>query len=157
MSFTPIETQEQLDALLKERLSRDREAQAKKYEGWTSPEDVQKLTSDYEKKIKALEEAAAATKKTLEEKDAEIAKSAKYRTDLEKTKIALETGLPYEMAGRLTGETEKEIRADAESLFKLIGKQKPAAPLGSGEPVNTGGDPGDVAKAKFAQWFSNMN
>jgi len=147
--FTPIETQEQLDALLKERLTRDRESQAKKYEGWTSPEDLQKLTEGYNEKIKAMESAAAATKKTLEEKDAVIAESAKYRTDLAKTKIALEVGIPYEMAGRLTGETEEEIKADAEALAKLIGKQKQVAPLGSGEP-ELGGKGKDAAWKKFA-------
>lgn len=34
-------------------------------------------------------------------------------------KIAQETGLPSELAERLTGSTEKEIRADAEKLSKF--------------------------------------
>ena len=49
MSFTPIETQEQFDAALKDRLQRDRDAQAKKYEGWTSPEDLQKVKDELAK------------------------------------------------------------------------------------------------------------
>ena len=43
-------------------------------------------------------------------------------------------GLPYQMASRLTGDDEKAIRADAEAMVKLIGNNRPAAPLGSSEP-----------------------
>ena len=50
------------------------------------------------------------------------------------------------MAGRLSGETEEEIRRDAESLR---GMMKPAAaPLASPEPSG-----GAKTRDQFADWF----
>ena len=37
--FTPITTQEQFEAIMKDRLERERTSVAKKYEGYTSPTD----------------------------------------------------------------------------------------------------------------------
>ena len=51
--FTPIETQEQLDAVIGERIKRERETSAKKYEGYLSPDDFKSKTVDYEKQIGA--------------------------------------------------------------------------------------------------------
>lgn len=135
--FKIIETQEQFDAAISERLKRDREAQAKKYEGWTSPEELKKVTDDLNKKIKSLEDAAAETQKTIAEKDAEIAKSAQYRTDLEKTRIALAAGLKIDYADRLRGETVEEWKKDAEVLAKDFATAHITAPLGSSEPTMT--------------------
>ena len=67
-----------------------------------------------------------------------------YESSSLKTKVALEIGLPYQMASRLSGSTEEEIRSDAEAMAKLIGSQKPVAPLGSSEPV--------VTNSKDADW-----
>ena len=145
--FKVIETQEQFDEAIKARLVRDREAYAKKFEGWKSAEDIEKMTAEFTKQIKALEDAAAETQKQIAARDEEIKKSAQYKTDLVKTRIALEMGIPYQMANRLTGETEKEIREDAESFVKAIGSQKPIAPLGSNEPQVNG-------DSKAAAWQS---
>ena len=133
--FKVIETQEQFDAAISDRLKRDREAQAKKYEGWTSPDDLQRVISEYTEKIKSLEDAAAATQQTLAEKDAAIAESAKYKTDLEKTRIALSVGLDLKYAERLRGENADEWKADAEELAKDFAAVRNFAPLGSPEPV----------------------
>lgn len=133
--FTPIETQEQFDAAISERLKRDRETQAKKYEGWTSPDEMQKVIDEYKGRIKALEDAAAATQQTMAEKDAAIAESAKYKTDLEKTRIALSVGLDLKYAERLRGETAEEWKTDAEELAKDFAAVHNVPPLGSPEPV----------------------
>ena len=134
MAFTPIETQEQFDAAIKERLQRDRESYAKKFEGWKSPEDIQTLTNEYTEKIKALEDAAAATQQTIAEKDAKIAEGDKYRTDLEKTRIALKAGLKIDYVDRLRGENADEWKKDAELLAKDFAAAHVTAPLGSNEP-----------------------
>ena len=131
--FTPINTQEEFDAAIKERLKRDREAQSKKYEGWLSPEDQKKRAEEYEKQIKALQDAAAESEKAIAEKDAEIAKGAKYRTDLAKTRIALNAGLKIEYAERLMGENEDEWKKDAETLAKDFAAAHRTAPLGNPE------------------------
>ena len=135
--FTPITTQDEFDAAIKERLKRDREAQAKKYEGWTSPEDLEKRVKEYEKQIKDLQDAATASEKVLAEKDAEIAKGAKYRTDLEKTRIALAAGLKIDYADRLRGENADEWKKDAETLAKDFAVSHRTAPIGSAEGVNS--------------------
>ena len=122
MSFTPIETQEQLDAVLGERLTRAKEVTRKEFDGWISPEELQKQTADLNEKmgaldnqIKALTEEKESLKNQLSEKDSAI---AKYEADSVKTKIAVGAGLRMEYAERLKGETEEEWRADAEALAR---------------------------------------
>lgn len=59
-----------------------------------------------------------------------------YELNSLKTRIANQAGLPFNLAGRLSGETEEEIKADAESLAALVVKTPPA-PLKSTEPAGT--------------------
>lgn len=126
--FTPITSQEQFEAALKDRLTRERESSAKKYEGYTSPEDLKKITDDYAKQIADLTSASEASQKKYAKYDEEIAaRDAKikgYETASLKTRVAHEEGLAFEFSTRLTGETEDEIRADAKALVHLIGSQK---------------------------------
>ena len=135
--------------MLGDRLRRERETAEKKYEAYTSPDDLQKLKDSYETKIQSLEDAAATTQKTLDEKDQKIAEGAKYRTDLEKTRIALKAGLDMKYADRLRGETEEEWKADAEELAKDFAAAHQAAPLGSSEPQIT---EEHTAKQSFKEW-----
>jgi hypothetical protein len=148
---TVIETQEQLDAVLKDRLNRERESSAKKYEGYTSPDDLQKLKDSYEAKIKALEDAAQTTQQTLDQKDAQIADGEKYRTDLEKTRIAINAGLDIKYADRLRGESAEEWKKDAEELAKDFAIAHQAAPLGSNEPQIT---EEQSSKKAFQNWVN---
>lgn len=53
--------------------------------------------------------------------------------DAVKMKVAAETGIPSDLALRLSGESEKEIRKDAEMLRGVVRKIKGAAPLASPE------------------------
>lgn len=56
--------------------------------------------------------------------EAEIAdlksKNLSHERSLLRSKIAHETGIPYELSERLSGETEAEIRADAEKLSEYV-------------------------------------
>lgn len=135
MAFTPINTQEEFDAAIGERLSRDRESQAKKYEGWTSPEDLKKITDAHEAEIKKLTDAAAESEAKIKDLNEEIAKGNTYRADLEKTRIAIAQGLDIKYADRLRGETREEWEADAKDLAKdfaaYASAQNQPAPLGS--------------------------
>lgn len=58
-----------------------------------------------------------------------------------KARIAHEKGIPYELAGRLTGEDEESLKADAESLSKLININPAPAPLKDMEPAKGKDDP----------------
>lgn len=134
--FKAIETQEAFDEAIKERLSRAERSAEEKYKGFLSPEEVEKKYSGYlspeqvEKQYKGF-----LSPEEAEKKDAAI---KRYETDSAKTRIALENGLPYEMASRLSGETEEDIKKDAESFAKLMKLQKGAPPMKSSEaPVES--------------------
>lgn len=149
--FTVIETQEQLDAIVVERVKRAKESEAKKYEGWKSPEEVEELTRELTGKVKSLEDAAAEIQKQMDEKDQKIAEGDKYRTDLEKTRIALKAGLDIKYADRLRGDTAEDWEKDAKELAKDFVAAGRGVPVGSYEPTKQGErSKGDI----FADWFA---
>ena len=153
-----ITTQEELDAVIKDRLSRERESAAKRYEGWMSPDDVEALKEEHAKEVKALQDAAAASEKTIKEKDAALEESAKYKTDLEKTRIALAAGLDVKYADRLRGKNAEEWKQDAKDLAKDFAQSHSAPPLGNPDPApSPNAKPETIAKKKFSEWLSNLN
>lgn len=81
----------------------------------------------------AAEEKAAIEK----EKETLMSENTGYKQKELKGRIAHEFNIPFELASRLSGETEEEIKADAKSLAELI-VVKPTLPLGSTEPDNVG-------------------
>lgn len=129
MAFEPIETQEAFDAAIKSRIERNTKSVTdevtKKYEGYISPEDASKQTAELNKQIKDL------TAK-LGERDSSIAdltaKNKAYETASVKTRVAREYNIPYELADRLSGDTEDDIKKDAEKLSAFVGRKK-TAPL----------------------------
>ena len=136
--FTPIETQEQLDSIIGERIKEIREKAEKKYEGYLSPEEV---TKKYEGYLSAEE----VTKKykgylspeEVAEKDAKI---KGYESHSVKTRIAHELGLSYESIDFLKGDDEESIRKSAETLKSLVGNRT-APPLAShDEPIGNSVD-----------------
>lgn len=132
--FKAINTQEELDALIKDRIERERKSISEKYSDY---DELKKRNAEYEAQVCKLSEASKsfeADKAVFEKQISELSSKVKsYETDSAKTRIALEMGLPYEMASRLAGNTEEEIRKDAESLAKFVGKPA-AAPVSSNEP-----------------------
>lgn len=127
-----ITTQEELDALIGERLKRDREAQAKKYDGWLSPAAQADAAKESKKQLdeltRQLEDQAKKAAASEEQLAALQAQNHKYETDSVKRRVAREVGLDWALAERLNGETEDDIRADAESLKGLV-KRRDAPPL----------------------------
>lgn len=123
--FTPIQTQEELDRIIKDRLTRNTQAVTEQvteqFEGYISPEKYRELQD------------------SVSEKDSEIeklkAENSKYVTSTVKMRIAKEVGLPLELASRITGDDEKAMKADAQSLIKLF---TPAAPMASTENKDVG-------------------
>lgn len=127
--FKVIETQEQLEEVLRERLRRERETTRKEYEGYLSPEEVAKM---YGKHL-SPEDAAEKYKNYISPEEAEKlqTKLKGYESDSVKTRIAQETGLAYEAVQFLKGDNEEEIRKSAEMLKGLMGAA--VAPLASTE------------------------
>lgn len=157
--FKVIETQEEFNAVISDRLKREREKYASeireqlKEQGWKTPEEVAELTEDLNKQVEQLRNAAASTEKLLAEKDEAIAKGETYKADLEKTRIALAAGLKYEQAGRLRGNNAKEWEQDAKQLASEFAEfaagQNQPAPLGSGSSGESTGE-------QFANFFNSV-
>lgn len=152
--FKPIETQEQLDEIIKKRV-----AQAERNTEQSLQEENKKLreqNEEFAKQISTLTEQAKTQTEKLEASDITIkdlaAKAQSYETASAKTRIALEAGLKYEYADRLQGNNEEEWRADAQVLAKdfAAAKKSNGAPLGSNEPVIT---KEHSAKSDFADWL----
>ena len=146
--FKTIETQEQLDAIITDRIKRAQETTRKEFEGFLSPEDVEKkyagyLSPEAEKKKYAgylsPEEAA--------KKDAKI---KGYETNSVKMRIAHENGIPFELAERLSGESEDDIRKDAETMAKYL-QRKNVPPLASTEPEGI-----DTKRAAVKKMLSDL-
>lgn len=157
--FKVIETQEQFEEAIKARLERDRKTYRKAFEeemrgkGWKSQEEIAELTKELTDKIETLNTAAAETAKAMAAKDEEIAAGAQYRTDLEKTRIAIAAGLKLDYVDRLRGANAEEWKADAEKLAKDFAAAHATAPLGSGEPTSSGTN--NTGK-QFAEWFGQQ-
>ena len=133
--FTPItlNTQQEVDQFMATRLERAKrtgaEEEAKKYAGF---DGFKAKAEKYDADISALnqkitelegEKANSATRiSELEEKNRE------YETNSAKMRIARETGLPAELAEKISGKDESAMRADAEIMAKLI-KGQHVAPM----------------------------
>lgn len=146
--FKAIETQEDFDAAIKARLDRNTKTVTdevkKSYEGYLSPDEAKKLTDQ----ITSLTAQTEGLRQQLTERDGSIAdltaKNKAYETASVKARIAHEKGLPFELAERLSGETEQDIEADAEKLARLItpadSRQAPA-PLYNPQGAKGNADP----------------
>lgn len=128
--FTPINTQEELNNIIGERLRRERETVSKEFEQKITEKDqaISKAQTDLETIRTQLEDA---NKKLAGIPDM-MKKIHAYEVASVKRKVADETGIPYGLAERLSGETEDELRKDAEGLRKMIGNQR-TAPLAGAE------------------------
>lgn len=142
--FQAIETQEQLDVVIGERIKQERETLEKQYEGYLSPEDAETKKKEYEKQIGNLQVALKDANEKITNHDKEIAerdsKIKGYEIASAKAKIAHEAGLSYEAIDFLKGEDENSIRVSADALKTLMGSSKPEPPLASGEQNITGAD-----------------
>lgn len=140
MAFEAITSQDALDEIIKGRLERDREAQAKKHAA-----DLEKF-KDYDElkaKLSEYEASAKESAKALEDakkKDAKIAELEgsikKYESDSLKTKLALGAHLKPDAWKFISGDTEDEIKESIASLADLL-KGAGGAPSGSSEDAVT--------------------
>ena len=133
--FKPINTQEEFDAAIKDRLERER-GKFSDYESLKT--QVGTLTTERDTAVQQLSDANAKIKT--------------YETNSVKMRIAQEKGLPAEMALRLTGETEEDIAKDADSMVQIFKATKGTAPLFD----NTSGA-GDDQDAALKQMLQNLN
>lgn len=130
--FKTIETQEELDNIVKERLRREREK-------FGDYDDLKKRVSELESENGALKATVEETKQTIAKSDAQITELqgqvSNYETASLRTRIALQNGLPYDLADRLQGADEEALRADADRLAGFMRPATPQAPLRDTEPA----------------------
>lgn len=148
-NFKPIETQEELNNLIASRLERAKESVKKEYEEKYKDYDA------YKSQIEALNNDKNSLETQLNELneklstfDALDAKTKKLEAENLKIKIALSEGIPFEMAGRLAGETEEEIKRDAKAMANFISVSKPM-PIKSTEQKQR--EVGEEAYRKLAE------
>ena len=130
--FTPITTQEDFDKAIATRLQRERDKAVKEAEGRFA--DYEQLKSDIESFKSKYEEING----QLTEKNAEVDKlNAQIKaneTANTRAKVAHELGIPFDMADRIKGETEDEMKEDAKILASFVKSSQSAPPLGDPEP-----------------------
>ena len=134
MSFKAIETQEEFDRIISERLSRQKESFEKQLADY---DQLKTVKADLESQVGTLQSTIEQSKAGQEDYTKQISdltsKVAGYETANLRTRIALQNGLPYDLADRLVGEDEESIKADAERLSSFVAKPH-SAPLKNVEP-----------------------
>ena len=159
--FTPIETQEDFDKAIKSRLAQKDRELAEKFKDYLSPDDAKAMKADFEKRI---EEANKTVKdaqdklKTFDTTVSELTKRAEVaETALLKNKVANEYQLPLELANRLIGTTEEELKKDAEGLSGIL---KPSGGAGA-PPLHIGnqtkGGNANTMDAAMAELVAQVN
>ena len=129
--FKPITTQEEFDAAIKGRLSREKEKFSDYDQLKSRVEELEKENVGLKSTIEANNQSKADADKQLQEMENQI---AGYETASLRTRIALKHGLPYDLADRLQGTDEESFKADAERLAGYMKKTQPVYPLGTKEP-----------------------
>lgn len=157
--FKVIETQEDFDNAVKERLARKDQELAKQYEGYMSPDAVAAMKAEYEKRLGEAGETIKAAQEKLIGHDKIVsdltARATAAEGKLLKNRIAHEKGIPLELAGRLIGNTEEELMKDAESMAVFFAP--PAAP-----PLRSTAPGGQLSKdasleAAYAALAASLN
>jgi|SRR5690625_1594635 len=109
---------------------------------------LEQQLSELQKSLSTKEEEFS----TYQGKLKELEKEAEtYKLKDLKTSIAVQAGIPIELAGRLSGETEDEIKADAEKMAGFVNKKQPL-PLKTTEPPEV-----DNEDKAYAKMLENLN
>ena len=130
--FKPITTQEEFDAAIKGRLSREKDKYSDYDQLKTCVAELEEENVGLKSTIEANNQSKEDTDKQLEDLQNQI---AGYETANLRTRVALQHGLPYDLADRLQGNDEESFKADAERLAGYIKKSQPVAPIRDSEPV----------------------
>ena len=131
VNFEPITSQEQLNRVIGARIRKAKESAEEKYSDYGT---LKEKAEKYDKDIGDLRKTISTLK---DEKSGLEDRINAYETASIKARIAREEGLPYELADRITGKDEEEMRADAQNLRKyMTPAARTAPPLRSTETEN---------------------
>ena len=130
--FKPITTQEEFDAAIKARLSREKEKYGDYDQLKSRVTELEEENVGLKSTIEANQQSKAESDKQLEEMQKQI---AGYETASMRTRIALQHGLPYDLADRLQGADEESLTTDAERLASFVKSTEYVAPMRNLEPA----------------------
>lgn len=124
--FKVIESQEEFDARIKDRIERAKEKAIEDYKI-----EIKKTIDDLKSENSSLKNEVAGYKESLEEvkgkdetiKDLNEKISAFERAEV-KRNIALEYGLPFKLAEKISGDDEDSMKKDAEVMAKYFSESK---------------------------------
>lgn len=151
--FKIIESQEELDKIISARLKRENEKYQNQINELITERDNLKIQLG--EKNQALEKSESdfqGLQKSLEEKNGII---SRYEIAKLKTSVALQNGIPYDLADRLNGNNEAELLEDAKRLSGYINTSKPIAPLKSVEPKGAQYEGTDAALLQLSKKLIN--
>lgn len=125
MEFKAIETQEELDRIIQDRLARQKEKYADYDELKSKNTDLETQIGSLQTTMQTTIEETTTTSANYDKQLVDLnAKIAGYETANLRTRIALQNGLPFDLADRLVGNDEESIKADAERLAAFVSKPK---------------------------------
>ena len=115
--FKPITTQEEFDEAIKARLDRQEKTIAARYSDYDKLKEAAAKQDEEQRRWRQQAQEDADKIKTLTA-ELETAKASvkAHEVRVLKNTIAAEIGLPAGLTDRITGNTEEEIRKDAEAL-----------------------------------------
>lgn len=134
--FKVIETQEQLDTIIKARLDREKS----KYADYDSLAEKIKNLETENLNLKDTISAKEESESTNLNRIAELEKSVSgWEAKVLKQQVAIKYGLPFDLADRLQGDSEESLNEDAERLASLVNVKNYTQPLADTEPATAGG------------------
>lgn len=151
--FTPIESQEALDAIITKRLEQKERSVRSEYADY---DDLKKQSQTWESQKSAFEKQIADNKTAYDDLNAKYSAATGKVAELEagalRTKVAIDAGLPMNLCSYLKGSTEEEIKASAAELAKFA-KAEDAVPLAS---VDTISDQENTTRAAARKLFRDL-
>src|SRR5690625_1064252 len=135
---------EAIDAIMKEHGLAIQAVKPSDYDG------LKEASKTYEQQINDLHATIDAQKESLGSID-ELKKDIEsYKLKDINTNIAVQAGIPIELAGRLSGSTKEEITADAKILAGLVNTKQPL-PLKHTEPPKA-----DAEESAYANMLEKL-
>ena len=96
-------------------------------------EAIQSEKSELEKQLTQLQDTLTSKDEELKSIDDLKSQIENYKLNELKVNVARQEGIPFELIGRLSGNTEEELKEDAKSLASFFSKKTPL-PLKLTEP-----------------------
>lgn len=132
--FKVIESQEELDRILKDRLERAEKKAKEEMQGLidslkSENAGLKDENTNYQKQLEGVKEKDV-TISTLEG-EIESYKKAELRR-----KVAIKNDIPYSLADRIIGDDEESMAEDAKRLAEFVGKKDYVPPLRNYEDKN---------------------